>query len=133
MTPPPFPRTTELRFRFRSRGFKGSPPLWLGVYVHGDQDALNAALPHRTRWLAAGFARRKLPRGHLELRGRRCFIGDVHFHRDALGAGIVAHEMLHAALHAGRAARLKLRVGEDEETLCGVHQRLVSAFWMWWL
>jgi len=127
------PLSVELRFHFRHKGFRGFPPVWLGARVHADVDALNLALADtRPCLLQAGFARCDMPRGHLEKRGRRWFLGDVHFHRGALGSGIVSHEMLHAALHAGRAARLRLNRPEHEEALCVVHHRLVDAFWLWW-
>lgn len=128
------PVTTDLRFHFRLKGpFEKSPPFWIGVYVHPDRDALQAALPNAPCKIQAGFEYLALRGNALPVRDRRrCFIGDVHFYRDGVSAGVVAHEMLHAAVHLARAARLRALRQPDEEFLCIAHGRFVQGFWNWW-
>lgn len=61
-------------------------------------------------------------------------IGEVLFYRERLGAGIVAHEMLHAAMHYERlvtrntSATFTEYIGKEEERLAHCLTDLVRAF-----
>lgn len=61
-------------------------------------------------------------------------IGEVLFYRDRLGAGIVAHEMLHAAMHYDRlvsrneTATFTANIGKEEERLAHCLTDLVRQF-----
>lgn len=61
-------------------------------------------------------------------------IGEVLFYRDRLGAGIVAHEMLHAAMHYERLvnqntnATFTPNIGKEEERLAHTLTDLVRQF-----
>lgn len=61
-------------------------------------------------------------------------IGQIFFHKERLGAGIVAHEMLHAALHHERLidknehAVLTSNIGEAEERVARTLTHMVRKF-----
>lgn len=64
---------------------------------------------------------------------RNACIGVVYFHRDVFGAGVVAHEMTHAALYATAPGKFPFvfRKHHDERLAMAVH-RLVRGFWRWY-
>lgn len=64
---------------------------------------------------------------------RHACIGVVYFHRDTFGAGVVAHEMTHAALYSimPRSCPFVFTQRMDERLAMAVH-RLVRGFWRWY-
>ena len=62
-------------------------------------------------------------------------MGTIVFHADCLGAGIVSHEMTHAALRYAERIDLKVDFQDDghdaerEERLCWIQGWLVCQFW----
>lgn len=83
---------------------------------------------------AAGFLPFRITSYRRRRARTRPLFGEILLNIQELGAGIVAHEMLHAALEWARRKRISLALidADDrplEERLCYAHHTLVVEFW----
>lgn len=61
------------------------------------------------------------------------FLGEIHFAASSWGLEVVAHECLHATLHAVRVYQIDLLDGkmDEEERICYLHGLLFSEVYRW--
>lgn len=117
---------------------------WYLVHVYPDRKAMHAA--YRTK--GGSLARRRELRFYARCDTQACdvrrfnrpckdhgwFAGEMFFASPYAGAGLVAHEMTHAAVaHLDCCGVRNFRTAKNDERLAALTGKLVSAFWRkWW-